>query len=588
MLVYGDPWRTIDLQEWRERAASPLPSGSWSAQRDELTARLIEGGQVLQALQDEAFARAGERDLMDPRWRPLQQHLMTLAHALIRSYNARKLTPVELGPPPPLPPGAPPKIRAREPEGYAFYALDPEAFAIAARQLGPAPDALVIGLRSIGASLAPMVAAALGAPDFTTLRPKGGAFAREIDAPDLAAALTAGPARPVVIVDEGPGLSGSSFAGAARFVRAHNRRCRIVFMPSHGGGPGAQASDETRRLFAEIPQLTTPFDETLRGRLENAVPDLTGEALAPLEDMSGGGWRARVYRHEADWPAVDPMQERLKYLLRTERGTFLLKFIGLGDIGARKARLAQRLGDAGLAPEVFGLRHGFLVERWREDARPLDPRRDRAALLPALARYLAFRQAHFACDGAYGASPHELRAMVVRNISVALGDAAAEAARARMAPLLDRAAQLRPIATDNRMHVHEWLIAPDGAVLKTDAVDHHASHDLIGAQDVAYDIAAASVEFALTADETSDLCRLLRNGSGQSPSPEVISAMRVAWLAFELGRMTMCESACGAGSDGERAAQRRHALTARLERDLEGSGSSTVRELQSHTLVWPT
>ena len=238
---------------------------------------------------------------------------MRMARALMRSYDARDLTSVELGPPPQLPPGAPAKIRAREPEGYAFYALYPEAFALAARRLGPAPDALVIGLRSIGASLAPMVAAALGASDFVTLRPKGGAFEREIDAPDLAAALAAGPPRTVVIVDEGPGLSGSSFAGAARFIRANNPQCRVVFMPSHGGGPGAQASDETRKLFAEIPQLTATFDETLRAHFAAWVADIAGEALAPLEDISGGTWRAHVYREETDWPAVDPMQERLKF-----------------------------------------------------------------------------------------------------------------------------------------------------------------------------------------------------------------------------------------------------------------------------------
>ncbi|MDB5543005.1 MAG: cell division protein FtsK [Hyphomicrobiales bacterium] len=564
MLVYGDPWRKIDLALWRDRAAAPLPHGPWIAQHAELTARLIETGQVLQALEDAAFERSGCVDNDNTELLPLKQHLLALSRAVIRSFDRQAASP----PPPPPRMDLPAELTAREPEGYAFYALYPEAYAIAARQLGPAPGALVIGLRSIGASLAPMVAAQLGASHFHTLRPKGPVFEREIDAPGLAAALAQAPPRDVVIVDEGPGLSGSSFASVARFIGSVAPQSRISFLPGHAGGPGAEASAETKALFAAVPQCSFEFQETLRERLPGWAADITGRALAPLEDLSGGAWRARAYASEAQWPAVDTMQERLKFLLHAERGDYLLKFVGLGEIGMRKAKIAIALGEARLAPEAFGLRHGFLIERWRGDARPLHMRRDRAMIVPALARYLAFRQKHFACPGAYGADPDSLRRMVARNTGLALGDEASDAASAGVAMLAEHTHALRKVATDNRMLVHEFLLAPDGCLMKTDGADHHAGHDLIGAQDIAYDIAAASIEFALTSEETYKLCSFVENGSEHTVDQSLLAPFRIVWLAFELGRIKLAENGCAAGSDAQRLRARRIDLTEKLKHEL--------------------
>jgi hypothetical protein len=336
-----------------------------------------------------------------------------------------------------------------------------------------------------------------------------------------------------------------------------------------------------------VPQWSFSFHETLRARLPDWVSDITGRALAPLEDLSGGAWRKHVYAGEAQWPAIDLTQERFKFLLDGERGRFLLKFIGLGDIGARKAKIAIELGNAQLAPEVFGYRHGFLIERWRDDAHPLDLRRDRATLVPALARYLAFRQKHFACPGAYGADAGALRHMVTRNVGLLLGDAAAGDASTRLATLADSSQTMCKIATDNRMLAHKFLLTPDGSLLKTDGADHHAGHDLIGAQDIAYDIASASIEFALTPTETRDLCRIVGNGSGQSVDRDLIAPLRIVWLAFEIGRITLAENGCPATADTQRLQARRIALTEKLKHELALPFSSRNRELQSHTLVSP-
>jgi hypothetical protein len=582
LLVYGDPWRNIDLALWRDRAAATLPQGPWIAQHAELVARLIETGQVLQALEDAAFERTGFIDSDRPQLLPLKRHLLELARAVIASLDHQ--APIL----PALPPiNLPSEVKAREPEGYAFYALYPEAYVAAARELGKLPHALVIGLRSIGASLAPIVAAQLGASHFHTLRPKGHVFEREIEAPDLAATLAQCPPRDVVIVDEGPGLSGSSFASVARFIRKVAPHSRMTFLPGHAGGPGAQASLETKSLFATVPQRAVPFHETLRARLPDWVEDITGRALAPLEDVSGGAWREHFYDSDAQWPAIDPMQEKAKFLLHAERGHYLLKFIGLGDIGMRKAEIAITLGEARLAPEAFGYRHGFLIERWRDDARPLDLRRDRAMMIPALARYLAFRAKNFVRPDTYGADPGALRCMVARNVGLALGDDASACAIARLSPLAENHQAMRKVATDNRMHVHEFLVAPDGGLLKTDGADHHAGHDLIGAQDIAYDIAAASIEFDLTPRETHELCHLVGNDSELTVHENLLAPLRIVWLAFEIGRVTLAENGCAATTDRNLLRARRIATTEKLKHALAPSCSSRNRELQSHTLVSP-
>ncbi|HVL19831.1 MAG TPA: hypothetical protein VM422_02410, partial [Amaricoccus sp.] len=66
----------------------------------------------------------------------------------------------------------PPSIRCRTPEGFAFYALAPQAVAAAAAQVPWELPPLVIGIRSIGTALAAVVAARLGV-EALTVRPVG-------------------------------------------------------------------------------------------------------------------------------------------------------------------------------------------------------------------------------------------------------------------------------------------------------------------------------------------------------------------------------------------------------------------------------
>jgi hypothetical protein len=132
---------------------------------------------------------------------------------------------------------------------------------------------------------------------------------------------------------------------------------------------------------------------------------------------------------------------------------------------------------------------------------------------------------------ARGASPAQLLEMVRRNAGLALG-ASAGAALERWRPALaELAARARPIEVDARMHAWEWLVGAGGRLVKTDGVDHHAGHDLVGCQDVAWDVAGAIVELALAPAEA---CRLIELLGGVDR--ELLAFLHPAYLAFQLGR----------------------------------------------------
>src|ERR671921_253291 len=124
--------------------------------------------------------------------------------------------------------------------------LSPNRAMTRARPLGRKIQ--VIGIRSIGTGLAAMVATGLRAPAPVTVRPVGHPFRRELAlSPELAAALRAEREARFAVVDEGPGLSGSSFGAVADFLEDQRvTPGRICFFPSHIGDLGPQASPRHR------------------------------------------------------------------------------------------------------------------------------------------------------------------------------------------------------------------------------------------------------------------------------------------------------------------------------------------------------
>ena len=166
-----------------------------------------------------------------------------------------------------------------------------------------------------------------------------------------------------------------------------------------------------------------------------------------------------------------------------------------------------------------------------------------------------------------------------RNIGLALGD---EAIRPlahwplRLDALSRRVVRVR---TDNRLDRHEWLRLADGRLLKTDALDHHAAHDLIGCQDMAWDVAGAVVEFELAESEAGALTGATERASGSDVDRELLAFYRVAYLAFRLGQASL--AAQMHGSDAAETARLNAAAAryaAEAQRLLQNTRATTWRE----------
>ena len=569
MLIYGDQWEIADaghkLDEVRASLGALAGLRPGLARHASLASALVEVGRLLQAVADADLDKYGaERRTRSTD--ALGSLALDLGHAAWTSWNsgmAAALPPIAVPPILELPREA----ELTVPEGYAFYAVYPEAFGDAAQRLQLEAEPRVIGIRSIGTSLAAIVAAALGAPGFATVRPVGDAFERRIRiSPELEAELLAGDPH-FIIVDEGPGLSGSSFGAVADWLGERGvPLCRIAFVTSHGGSPGPHASERHRGIWREVQRIAADIAAELAELLADWAAELLGPLDGPLIDLSGGAWRRWTHSHEGGWPAAAPLWERRKYLAFANGEAWLLKFAGLGRIGERKLALARQLHERNLVPEPVGLVHGFMAERWHGDARRLDPCE---RPLAAIARYMAGRRRALGEDGGEGASLGELLAMAERNLALVLGDEAAASA-ARWGPrlaMLER--QVRAFSTDNRLLPHEWLELADGQMLKSDAVDHHAAHDLIGCQDLAWDVAGAIVEFGLDAREAGRLRQLLAQADA-AVSGDLLEFYLVAYPAFRVGQVSVALESAGTGDERKRLQEQLSVYLDRAEQVLFG------------------
>jgi len=442
---------------------------------------------------------------------------------------------------------APPaEFALRIPEGYAYYALQPEAYAVLAAELpGRAPVA-VVGVRSIGTSLSAVVAAACrraGRPaERLTVRPTGHPFARQLVPSDaerawIAARRAEGAA--FVVVDEGPGMSGSTFLAVAEALEAAGvPRARIRLFCSHRPDPA---------------RLVGPAAASRWSRF-------SAHAVAPLQppagarDLSGGQWRALAYPDAQRWPAVWASRERVRWL--SADGRWIDKFEGLAPYGDAAFGRARQLAEAGIAPPCTRIDRGF-VRYARVHGRPA---RAPDFALDELARYCALRAEAFACPTSADAGA--LATMVHVNVAEALG------IEVHIAPEVRRT-----IIADARMDPHEWLVTPRGLV-KTDGHGHGDDHFYPGPTDVAWDVAGTIVEWRLRPALAQRFVARVEALVGEAIAPR-LEPFVVAYTAFRLGAVTFAlQEAAGAEAARLRRVDRyyRARLRAAL-RDAVAAGS---------------
>jgi hypothetical protein len=560
MLIYGDRAEPVDVRERLQAIEGLIAAPLVGAERDErLMLALLEAGELAQGLIDNEFAARGHDELT-----PLHLNCMELVGVVAREALTASLSKPEwmrsalsrLA-------GAalPARVGCKIPEGFAFYAVYPQAYALAASRCRGRSPPLVIGLRSIGTTLAAAAAAGCDGAAALTLRPCGHPFHREARTSKRFREQLAGHAGSFVVADEGPGLSGSSFAAAADLLDSLGvTPDRIAFMPSHHGAPGLHADDGRRARWLKANRLTVTFDDMGAERmLRRWFEELVGPILR-IEDLSGGAWRNDG--SSAAWPPAWPAQERRKFRLTTGSGVYLARFAGLGTYGEAKLGRARQLHSSGVTPEPIGLRGGFLLERWIDGRALNSTLAERPEFLSTLARYLGFRARRLPAEPWEGASLEQLCEMARENAE-ALGGRNLVAG---LEPILMKAGALRGLRRvhiDGRLHAWEWRRSTCGAVFKTDALDHSSGHDLVGSQDIVWDIAGAASEFELTQAETMGLSDAVAAASGLPVNPVAVSVFQVCYDAFQGGYWAM---AAADPDEAERAGARRDFHLQRLHR----------------------
>ena len=563
MLVYGDRVRRTTTADQAERLVAALaevgcrPSGLENHAR--LTTAFITAGELFQGIADAEFEAAGCDD-QSPAQGAAMTILVELGRALGRSWDSdfRATGAPHLAALADLPRQAPQGITCRLAEGYAYYAVYPEAYYQVAREMAWTPPLRILGLRNIGASLSAMVAASLDAEPPATVRPVGHPFERRLAlSARLRQNLSPTPGLRYVVVDEGPGLSGSSFAAADEALGELGANPdQVIFLPSHGGQPGAACTQARRERWSRSRRHFLDFDALCLSpatpparRLDTWVEGVVGPLEAPLRDISAGVWRA-VKAVSA--PAI-PALERRKFIAVSERGEWLVKFAGLGASGEDRLARATALSAAGFIPPVAGLRHGFLVETWLGRAGTPDfARLDRSALLARLANYIGFRARAFPALAEEGADLAQLVRMAQVNLVEALGPVHAAGPLARLANAAARRPASRAVHIDGRMHAWEWLAPPDGRLLKADALDHSCQHDLIGCQDPAWDVVGAAIELGLSSAETEDLAARVGRQCNRRLDPDLLDAFFVCYPAFQIGLWSL------PGAEGAQALRARY------------------------------
>ena len=403
-------------------------------------------------------------------------------------------------------------------EGFAYYALHPIDFANLALSVAPECEtAAVIGVRTIGTTLSAIVAAALETKGVSaeriSLRPTGHPYDRVTQlTPEQLRWIAQHRARGArfLIVDEGPGRSGSSFLSVGEaLVRAGINPRQILFLGSR--------QVDARELCA-----TNALSRWSQFRFLS--PKRTSyQRFEGYTYIGSGHWRS-LFLSEQSWPPCWPQMERLKFL--SPDGCSLFKFEGFGRFGETILERAKRLESGGFGCVAEDAADGFL--RYPviqgEASRTSDLGVD---LLEHIAQYCAFRTRAFAL-GEQDAS--QLPDMLRFNLGQEFSEEAAFGVNTELL------ATPSVVLADGRMQPHEWIHRSDGQWFKLDACSHGDDHFFPGPVDIAWDLAGAIVEWQMNRDAREFLLARFRRLTGDDPTQR----LPVFLLAYAVFRLVYC------------------------------------------------
>lgn len=510
LLVFRDGARPVSGSAQKSSLADQLHFSHDIFQPEEVLGALVRAGEL----------ECGVADFGAPDTH-LEQLTDSLAEALVRSQpipDPRRLLAL-------LDAAAiPEKLTISSPEGFAYYGLHPLAFADVLERLPKLPDRVaVVGIRSIGTTLSAVTAAAFRqrgcqAARFT-VRPVGHPYDRRTEFSGdqmqlVKQQLSRGAS--FLVVDEGPGLSGSSFLSVAEaLVRAGVAKEKITLICSHAPQP--------ERLCAENAEQ--------RCRQFRWV-----EAASPLrkpEDaliwIGGGEWR-RFFVSEGDsWPACWPNFERQKFLSGELSKRRFYKFLGYGHYGDAILEREQRVAVGGFGPSAQIESDGFCSYPLLH-GKPMCAGHLSGTALARLAAYCAFRSREFSV---FSGETRPLQQMAEHNLRELK---------------LDLPLQLRlerPVIADGRMQPQEWFLTREDRIMKTDSGSHGDDHFFPGPADIAWDLAGAMVEWRMDVRQGETFLEMYRRASGDDPRERIADYV----TAYTVFRCAWCRMAANAVED---------------------------------------
>ena len=405
-------------------------------------------------------------------------------------------------------------------EGFAYYALNPLDIAKPAQQsVAPDRQAAVIGIRSIGTTLSAVATAAIISnghrAERITVRPEGDPYNRALlftaQQSDWIKKLKEVSAL-FLVVDEGPGRSGSTFLSVAEALVSSGIPAEDIVLL------GSREPDLNTLCAQEAVSRWKKFE------FRTFSPD-TCNVFRDCTYIGGGEWRKHFLSRESSWPTCWPQTERLKFL--SQDRSQLFKFDGLGPVGDAVRNRARSLAAAGFGCAIEDAGDGF--SRYPViNGRSLHFNDVSESILERIARYCTFRSAEFRAEHDTPEPLAEmLRVNLVREFEWEID----------FDPELLRPQNM--IVVDGRMNPHEWLGTADGRLLKTDGATHGDDHFFPGPTDIAWDIAGAAVEWNLRPDALDFLLSRYRLLTGE----DLRQRLQIVLITYAVFRLAWCKMA---------------------------------------------
>src|SRR5262245_2319576 len=426
-------------------------------------------------------------------------------------------------------PGSLLREKMRLPEAYRCQDLTHhDVIALGRRVAGtfgePPSRTMVMGVRTAGSYIAPLIRATLSAAGWAgvswmTVRPKLSASRSE--ARELRHLATDG-AR-VIVVDDYQNTGGTMQLVLDLLTHHAVPRERVtVAVPRHPARLGWTLPPEA----AGARLVTLEPDELYKIRLlEPAAMEALFQEYAPGEGLRvEESARERSINEHLRERIADGFQVRVKRVFELRSGVtgeggesqrIFVKSVGWGWLGYHAYFMGARL--AGAVPRLIGLRNGLLLTEWLDDGRPCAAEDVPDHVVDAIAHYTARRveQLPLPKDPTFDTPEYRWTGWseLVSILRGVYGSYVGPLKTSALRRELRRFVSPMPTALDGRMRPEDWIETPAG-VWKSDFEQHSFGGAELDVVDPAFDLAGAMCEFSLSEPDAQRLVEMYARESG--------------------------------------------------------------------------